>query len=98
MNELIKNIEILANQVLITLIKDKITYNEFLIAYETYLYIIKLEEYALELNKYGSTIKNLLLVVSVEYKDIWEKINIEQIKTELNPKVEEKIPIIPFKK
>ena len=51
-----------------------------------------------ELNKYGSTIKNLLLVVSVEYKDIWEKINIEQIKTELNPKVEEKIPIIPFKK
>ena len=40
MNELIKNIEILANQVLITLKKDKITYNEFFIAYNTYLYII----------------------------------------------------------
>ena len=98
MNELIKNIEILANQVLITLKKDKITYNEFFIAYDTYLYIIKLEKYALELNKYESTIKNLLIVVSVEYKDIWEKINIEQIKTELNPQVEEKIPCLPFKK
>ena len=98
MNELIKNVEILANQVLITLKKDKITYNEFFIAYETYLYILKLEKYALELNKYESTIKNLLIVVSVEYKDIWEKINVEQIKTELNPQVEEKIPCLPFKK
>ena len=98
MNELIRNIEILANQVLITLKKDKITYNEFLIAYETYLYIIKLEEYALELSKYESTIKNLLLVVSVEYKDVWEKVNIDNIKSELNPPVEEKIPCLPFKK
>ena len=88
MNELIKNIEILA----------KITYKEFLIAYETYLYIIRLEEYALELNKYESTIKNLLIVASVEYNDVWEKINIEHIKSELNPKVKEKIPIIPIKK
>ena len=97
MNELIKNTEILANQVLITLKKDKITYNEFFIAYETYLYIIKLEEYALELSKYESTIKNLLLVVSVEYKDVWEKVNIDNIKSELNPPVEEKIPCLPFK-
>ena len=97
MNELIKNTEILANQVLITLKKDKITYNEFFIAYETYLYIIKLEEYALELSKYESTIKNLLLVVSVEYKDVWEKVNIDNIKSELNPPVEEKIPCLPLK-
>ena len=97
MNELIQNTEILANQVLITLKKDKITYNEFFIAYETYLYIIKLEEYALELSKYESTIKNLLLVVSVEYKDIWEKINIDNIKSKLNPQLEEKIPCLPLK-
>ena len=97
MNELIRNIEILANQVLITLKKDRITYNEFFIAYDTYLYIIKLEEYALELNKYESTIKNLLIVVSVECKDIWERINIEHIKSELNSQVEEKIPCMPLK-
>ena len=98
MNELIKNIEILANQVLITLKKDKITYNEFFISYETYLYIIKLEKYALELNKYENNIKNFLIIVSVECKDIWERINVEQIKTELNPPLEEKIPCLPFKK
>ena len=97
MNELIENIKHLIFKVLITLKKDEITYNEYFIAYETYLYIIKLENYTEELSKYEPTIKNLLVGANVEYKDIWEKINIDNIKSELNPPVEEKIPCLPFK-
>ena len=97
MNELIKNIKNLIFKVLITLKKDEITYNEYLIAYETYLYIITLKNYTEELSKYEHTIKNLLVGANVEYKDIWEKINIDNIKSELNPPVEEKIPCLPLK-
>ncbi len=99
MKELINNIEILANQVLITLKKDKVSYKEFNIAYETYLYIIKLKEYSNELVEYEDSIRNLLINAKVSSKEELEMIYVGHIKRDLQPKEEEqKIPCLPFKK
>ena len=99
MKELINNIEILANQVLITLKKDKVSYKEFNIAYETYLYITKLKEYSNELVEYEDSIRNLLINAKVSSKEELEMIYVGHIKRDLQPKEEEqKIPCLPFKK
>ena len=99
MKELINNIEILANQVLITLKKDKVSYKEFNIAYETYLYITKLKEYSNELVEYEDSIRNLLINAKVYCTNEQEWAYVGHIKRDLQPKPEEqKIPCLPFKK
>ncbi len=99
MKELINNIEILANQVLITLKKDKVSYKEFNIAYETYLYIIKLKKYSNELMEYEEPIRNLLINANVLCTNEQEWAYAGQTKRDLQPKPEEiKIPCLPFKK
>lgn len=98
MKELIKNIEILANQVLITLKKDKVSYQEFKISYETYLYVLKLKEYSEDLLEYEEPIKNLLINAKISSKNELEMVYVGHIKRDLQPKEEQKLPIIPLKK